>query len=85
MITYKVMCNLDMFMPVSTTTSWLLQLEAKHHYAEQELGLSQNTRLSTLATLYIVWLKLCLHSDDYIIRQSGLAVKLVDLPSLMSL
>ena len=50
MITYKVMCNLDMFMPVSTTTSWLLQLEAKHHYAEQELGLSQNTRLSTLAT-----------------------------------
>ena len=45
-----MMCNLDMFMPVSTTTSWLLQLKAEHHYAEQELGLSQNTGLSTLAT-----------------------------------
>ena len=49
MITYKMMCNLVMFMPVSNTTSWLLQLKAKHHYAEQELGLSQNIRLSTLA------------------------------------
>ena len=71
------MCNLDMTclcQLVPPPAGYYNNIESRAPLCWAGIRSEPEHKTEYTSYMYIVWLKPCLHSDDYIIRQSGLAV-----------